>query len=249
MIPCTMCDSQCMSWATGGHRRLVADAARHRRADHRQVPRLARRLRRGAGGGEAEESEAETDAAHLHGVHPFYPRPPRASSAPAGLACCCSWARSTILAAEGQDAAMPQRALRRCRHPEPRPCRSPRASAPSRPPSTPRPRSACCATPPPAPTTASSSSSAGARNRSSSTTAGSATPPTTPPRASACAPCAARPPATPIPPRSARPRCRAPPRPPASPSAPAAARSPPRRSRPTSASTPTATRSTTPSSR
>ena len=69
------------------------------------------------------------------------PGPRAPLSAPAGLACCCRWPRSTILAGEGQDAAMPQRALRRRRHPEPRPCRSPRASAPSRKPSTPMPRS------------------------------------------------------------------------------------------------------------
>ena len=73
-------------------------------------------------------------------------------------------------------------------------------------PSTPTPRSGCCAAPPTGRTTASSSSSAGARSCSSSTTAGSGTRATTPPKASASAPCAARPPATPTRPRSARPR-------------------------------------------
>ena len=67
-----------------------------------------------------------------------------------------------------------------------------------------RARSSCCARRWPAATTANCSSNGGAPRCCRSTTAACAPRATTPPRASACAPCAARPRATPIPPRSPR---------------------------------------------
>ena len=167
MIECTMCDSQCMSCGDRRHRRLVVDAARRRRADDRQVPRLARLLRPGAGAPSQrrDQESPEADAVHLHGVRPLLGRGPcaRVRRSP-GSASVVAAARSTILTNQGQDAASPQRNRDRCR---PLRSRIPMQHSPRfRPFETALDPDAALAraarAPPPAPTTASSSSSAGA---------------------------------------------------------------------------------------
>ena len=90
-----------------GHRGLVVDAARDRRADHRQVPRLAGRLRRGPGGGSERRERGRGRSRFIFIASVPFLLAPRAVRRPPGWRVVAG-ARSTILTTEGQDAALPQ---------------------------------------------------------------------------------------------------------------------------------------------